>query len=266
MSQTHRELQLLEALRRLGGSARNADLAKALDVSEETVRRTVKALSKTSMVARVRGGAYLVGTQNAPSAFRRITDRPEEKRRIARAASTLIRDGMTLFLEVGTTTGFLAEELRARRNLTVATNAIGVAQTLANVNGNRVHLLGGEMLTEEGGTCGPVTQRQARRMVYDLAVLGTDAVSAKAGFLYRSDAEAALAQVVAEASDQVLVGFDHTKCAGTAPHVGPDPRRVSRVVTDQAPAKPLAKALAGWGIDTLVADPAPQTDPAPQEV
>ncbi len=260
MSQSHRELELMEALRRLGGSARNTDLARALDVSEETVRRTIKALSKTSMVARVRGGgAYLVGTQNAPpSAFHRITDRPEEKRRIAKAAAGLIRDGMTLFLEVGTTTGFLAEELRARQGLTVATNAIGVAQTLANVNGNRVHLLGGEMLAEEGGTFGPVTQRQARRLVYDMAVLSADAVSARAGFLYQSGAEAELAQVACAAAEQVLIAFDHAKCAETAPYIGPpDPHRVTRVVTDKPAAGPLAKALSGWGgIDTLIAEEA----------
>jgi len=39
---SHRELELLEALHRLGGSARSAELAKTLDVSEETVRRTIK--------------------------------------------------------------------------------------------------------------------------------------------------------------------------------------------------------------------------------
>ena len=138
----------------------------------------------------------------------------------------------------------------------MATNAIGVAQTLANVNGNRVHLLGGEMLAEEGGTFGPVTQRQARHMVYDMAVLSADAVSARAGFLYHSGAEAELAQVVCAAAEQVLVGFDHAKCAETAPYIGPDPHRVTRVVTDKPPAGPLAKALSGWGIDTLIAEEA----------
>ena len=248
----------MEALRRLGGSARNTDLAKALDVSEETVRRTIKALSKTSMVARVRGGAYLVGTQNDPSFFRRITQRPAEKRQIAQAVSALISDGMTLFLDVGSTTAFVAEDLRARRNLTVATNSIGVAQTLVNVNGNRVHLLGGEMQADERGTFGHVTQRQAQRLVYDMAIFSADAVSARKGFLYQSGAEAELAQVVAEVAEQVLIAFDHGKCAETAPYIGPDPRHVTRVVTDKPPAKPLAKALTGWGIDTLVAEPTTQ--------
>lgn len=41
LKHSHRELELLEALHRLGGSGRSAELAKTLDVSEETVRRTI---------------------------------------------------------------------------------------------------------------------------------------------------------------------------------------------------------------------------------
>lgn len=52
-AQSHRTIQLLDALRRFGGSARNAELARAMDVSEETVRRTIKTLSKSGDVTRV---------------------------------------------------------------------------------------------------------------------------------------------------------------------------------------------------------------------
>lgn len=253
MSQTHRELELLETLKRLGGSARNSDLAKALDVSEETVRRTIKALSKTSMVARVRGGAYLVGTQNDPSFFRRMSQRTDEKHAIACAASALVEDGMTVFLDVGSTTAFVAEELRMRSQLTVATNSIGVAQTLVNVNANRVHLLGGEMQANERGAFGHVTHRQAQRLVYDVAILSTDAVSARKGFLYHSSAEAELARVVADCAERVVIAFDHGKFAETAPYIGPEPRQITTVLCDKTPAPIFAKALSGWGIETVIA-------------
>ena len=49
---THREVELLETLRSLGGSARTAALAEALVVSEETIRRTVKALAKSGLLQR----------------------------------------------------------------------------------------------------------------------------------------------------------------------------------------------------------------------
>jgi fructose-1,6-bisphosphatase/inositol monophosphatase family enzyme len=52
---THREMELLDALHELGGSARSAELAKALDLSEETVRRTILSLSKSGVLERMDG-------------------------------------------------------------------------------------------------------------------------------------------------------------------------------------------------------------------
>ena len=55
----HREVELMDTLRGFGGSARTSNLAGALNVSEETVRRTVKALAKSGLVQRGHGGVYL---------------------------------------------------------------------------------------------------------------------------------------------------------------------------------------------------------------
>ena len=251
---THREVELIDALRRLGGSARSADLAKALDVSEETVRRTIKSLSKTGEVARVHGGAYLVGNKNDPSFFRRITQHAAEKRIIAAKVVDQIHDGMCVFLDVGSTTAFVAEELGQLSNLTVATNSIGVAQTLVSQNGNRVHLLGGEMQSDERGAFGHVTERQARRFSFDLAVLSADALSAKRGFMHLNAAEANLGGIIAENSDHVLVAMTHHKFNDKAPHIGLQATQVDQIVTNQSPDSTLAQSLSDWGIKTILAD------------
>lgn len=219
-AQTHRELELLDALRRSGGFARNSQLAVLLDVSEETVRRTIKALSKAGTIARVHGGAYLVGTQSDPSFFRRIAQRSDEKRLIAQEVARKISDGMSLFLDVGSTTAFVAEELRVRHNLTIATNSVGVAQALVGHNSNRIFLLGGEMHSDELGAFGFVAERQARRISYDYAILSADAINDKLGFLYLNPAEADLAAAVMENAEMTLIGMDQHKFGTTAPHRG----------------------------------------------
>lgn len=251
---THRELELLDALRRLGGTARNSDLAKSLAVSEETVRRTIKALSKAGTVKRVHGGAYLTGAQGDPSFFRRISQHADEKRRIATHIAKMVQDQMTVFLDVGSTTAFVAEELRQAGNLTVVSNSIVVGQTLAGMNGNRVHLLGGEMESDERGTFGHVAHRHVQRYAFDLVVLSTDAISDRKGFLYHSLAEADLASVVVGNADQIVMAAARFKFGETAPYVGPDPRRVHTLVTDRAPKGALADALAHWGIGVQVAE------------
>lgn len=256
LSLSHREMELVDALRRLGGSARSAELAKMLDVSEETVRRTIKALNKAGAVQRVHGGAFLAGPQSATSFARRISENQREKARIAALAAGYVRDGMALFLDVGSTTAFVAEELRQKSGLTVVTNSIGAAQTLANHNGNRVHFLGGEMQSNERGTFGFVAEQQLRRFVLDLAILSADALSAKQGVLYHSAEEAQLACVAADCAQKVAVAMAHPKFAETAPHCGPEPRRLAVLFTDQDPGKKLSAALADWGVKTEVAQSA----------
>jgi DeoR family glycerol-3-phosphate regulon repressor len=250
---SHRELELLDALHRLGGSARSSELAKALDVSEETIRRTIKSLSKSGVLERMYGGAHLTGPRDAPAFMRRIAKHPTQKRAIALAVAAHVHDGMTLFLDVGSTTAFVAEQLRNRLGLTVVTNSIGVAQVLANHNGNKVHLLGGEMQADERGTFGFVTEQQSRKYACDLAILSTDALSAKHGFLNFNAAEANLATLVAETSAQVLVALDHHKFTQTAPHCGLSPDDVNMIVTDRPPPSDMAQALGDWGIQIHLA-------------
>ena len=245
---SYRELELLDAIRRVGGFAKNSDLASALNVSEETVRRTIKALSKTGSVARVHGGAYLVGTQSDPSFFQRIEQYAREKRAVAQTLVREIEDGMTLFLDVGSTTAFVAEELRTRGNLSVTTNSVQVAQTLVGHNDNHVYLLGGEMHVDELGAFGHVAEQQARQFCYDLSVLSADALHIKRGFLYLNRAEADLASVVIDCSDAAVVAMTHHKFGSKAPHQGFTPQNIDRMIVDQVPEPELARQLDRWDI------------------
>ncbi len=251
---SHREIALLDVLRKAGGSARNSELALALDVSEETIRRAVKALSKSGEVARVHGGAYLVDLQGDPSYFKRIAQNKSEKRAIAEHVGRHIQDGMTLFLDVGTTTAFIAEELRAHKNLTVATNSIGVAQALTMHNGNRVFLIGGEMQSDERGAFGFVAEQQARRMSYDVALLSADALSAHHGFLHVNASEASLASVVIDCSQEAWMSLDHYKFGESAPHKGYAPSTMTRLFTNQTPDTELATQLATWNIQLMISN------------
>ena len=251
---SHRELELLAALRRLGGSARSADLARLLDVSEETVRRAIKSLAKAGVLQRVHGGAHLAGSQGDSSFFQRISEFSKQKKAIAAAVPDMIERGLTVFLDVGSTTSFIAEELRLRTDLTFVTNSISVAQTLVSHEGNRVHILGGEMQNNERGAFGHVTENQARRFSYDLAILSADGFSAQSGPLYLNAAEASLSEVVADCTTQIFLPVDHHKFSARAPHRGIDPHRVDVLLADQMPSDELVSALKNWDITLKICE------------
>lgn len=137
-------LRLLEET----GTITTAGLAQRLGVSQETVRRDIRPLSETGMVVKLHGAISLPSMIGEAPFERRLRDNADAKRAIARLVAQGIRDGDSVMLDTGTTTSYLARELRLRRRLTVVTNSSDIARTLATVNGNRVHMAGGELRSD----------------------------------------------------------------------------------------------------------------------
>ena len=92
------------------------DLAEHFEVSVDTIRRDLDALASRGLLTRTHGGAVPVEqlvNRDSPFAIKMQTQ-TAEKRRIARAAADLIRDGETLIINGGSTTHYFAEELGHR--------------------------------------------------------------------------------------------------------------------------------------------------------
>ncbi|WP_197916847.1 DeoR/GlpR family DNA-binding transcription regulator [Thiosulfatihalobacter marinus] len=250
---THREVELLETLRAHGGSARTARLAEILGVSEETVRRAVKALAKSGLVERVHGGVYLSNSEALSPVGMRLGTRTQEKLRIAAEVARLIPPGSSVFLDVGSTTAFVAEALIAHDDLTIITNGLHAAHALAGKTDGRVFLAGGEMMADVGGTFGQSTIAFIQHFNIDTAVFSTDAVDLQAGFLLSSPAEADLARSVAALARRTVVVADGAKFGKSAPIVAFPPEAADLVVTDHAPKPAFRAQLDAWEIETVVA-------------
>jgi len=248
---THRGHELLEVLRRYGGSARNAEIARVMEVSEETVRRLVKALERDGRVERMHGGTLLSGAE--PSFHQRVAQNPEGKTRIAEAVAEEIADGMCVFLDVGSTTRFVAEALKRHRRLMVVTNSYNVALVLANHNDNRVFLAGGELGGEERGTYGPLAETATRNFAYDAAVLSANGLSERVGFTVYNPAEAAIARAAAARSRRRIMAVDHEKFGRQAPVSTIPAEEVELLVTDRAPPEAIARSLALAEVVTQIA-------------
>ena len=249
---TNREVQLLETLRAQGGSARTSHLAEVLNVSEETIRRTVKALAKTGMVQRVHGGVYLSNTEALEPVGSRLKKRTRAKGQIAAAAASMIPSGACVFLDVGSTTAHVATSLKSHRDLTVVTNGIHAAQALVDNNDNQVFLAGGALHHVEDGTFGSDTIAFVEKFNIDVAVISIDGFDCETGFLLSSAAEAALARVVAQRAKRVLVVTDVTKFGQSAPLIACKSTDVTAVLIDKLPGRIFHQKLIDWEIEVVV--------------
>lgn len=249
-----RQQEILAALRRAGGSLRVHALARELRVTEETVRRNLKKLAEDGVVEKVHGGAQLAGLQDEGDFRQRLSLRPSAKQRIASAVASMIGNGASLFLDVGSTTSFIADALRDHENLLVVTNSVSVAYKLATRNNNRVFMAGGELRAHDGGAFNRHAMEFANNFKTDFAILSVAGINADNGFMLFDLEEAEFSRSIISNAKTCIMAADSSKFGRPAPITLCDPARIDILVTEAAPPDTIGAALGKWGTKTTVVD------------
>lgn len=110
-------------------------LCSEFNVSMNTIRADVSALVKSGIAEKIYGGVRSTMQQEVPMFTHRAKFRPDVKFSIARAASGLINDGDTLFIDAGTTTMHMLGFIPAEKKITVITaNLHIISQAAAKPN------------------------------------------------------------------------------------------------------------------------------------
>ena len=112
VSLEERKEQILNLLQ-TEGKVRCSALSELFSVSEVSIRSTLSAMEKDGLLERTHGGAVLPSSsRTTPQTFGRRGRHADEKRRIAKRIASMIHSGETLFVNSGTTTLFVVEELK----------------------------------------------------------------------------------------------------------------------------------------------------------
>src|ERR1700735_3218171 len=135
-------------------------LAKEFLVSEDAIRRDLRALAAEGKCKRVYGGGLPISPGGVPLEHRLLID-SKEKRALALAALTLVSEASTVFLDSGSTNLALAREMPPDRSLTIATNSISIASALLERKNLKVIVLGGEIDRDTGAPIGLSAIRDA---------------------------------------------------------------------------------------------------------
>lgn len=254
MSNEGRHGRILEILRRRGYAAID-ELAGALAVTPQTIRRDLHDLAAEGVLRRHHGGASLPSSiANTDYALRHV-ENAAAKRAIAQAAAERVPDGSSVFLTLGTTVEAVAEALAARRQLRVVTNSTAAARILGAAPGVSVQVLGGTFRAPNGGLVGPLTVELAARWRCDLLITGIGAIAADGWLLDYHEEEVAVARVMlAQARGAILVA-DHAKFLKTAACVLAPVAAMGLLVTDRPPPEPHLAALRKAGTELLVRPP-----------
>ncbi len=254
LQSNQREQEILRELRLAGGNCRIAYLAECLAVSDETIRRNIKTLQSKSLVKKVHGGVYLTEdlTITEPPFQSRMAKNSGIKKLLAIGVAKMIKDGDSLFLDIGSTTAYIAEALRNHHNLYIVTNSVMVSSILATINNNRVFLAGGELRSHDGGAFGYEAIRFIKRFNVQYAILSIGAINAENGFMLHDIQEADLSKEAAATAQTIIAVADHEKFGRLAPIAFEDANLFDVLVTDKQPSADICKMLNDNEVDIVI--------------
>ena len=195
-----------------------SELCRRLKISESTARRDLAVLAKAHKIRRTYGGALLEYAEEFDSFQQRQTRAKKAKQMIAGQARPLVRSGMRLYLDGGTTLHYVALALAAAPalELFVLTNNVQIADLLGDYPNFEVELAGGRFLKRQGCCLGPVTERTIHRNSFDLAFLGAEAVNAR-GIYNSVQAIVRVQKIAMKQAAQIVLCFDATKLLAEPP-------------------------------------------------
>lgn len=253
---SHRQKEILDALRRAGGSMRVTAIAEALNVTNETVRRNLRTLADGGLVDKTHGGVQLIqpDAEGELDFLQRFNENTVAKRAIARHVAAMIPDEASLFLDIGSTTAHIADALRDHHRLLVVTNSVYVAYRLAMRNGNRVFMAGGELRSHDGGAFGSDAMAFASSFTTEFAILSSAGITASEGFTLFDLEEARFSRLVMGHAAQRIVAADSSKFGREAPIVIGDPAQVDFLVCEAAPPEDITRAARDWGTEIRIAE------------
>ena len=200
-----RHQKILEHLAKDGG-VKVSDLSRELAVSEMTVRRDLDTLEQNGLLVRTHGGAVGIDIVSEPAFAEKTDFLTGEKQRIAKAAAQLVTGGV-IGLSAGTTTTAVANCLDRQANLTVVTNAVNIAWTLADSQID-VIVTGGTMRNKSYALVGSTGVLD--NLWLDILFLGANGVSIPGGITTPNLEEAKTNAVLLERARQVVVIADYS--------------------------------------------------------
>lgn len=217
------------------GSCSIGDLADALAVTTETIRRNIKPLIEEGLIDKYHGGVMLPQRMEEPPFQRRMQVNREAKLKTAKLVAGLLKNGDSVMLDTGSTTAYVAQALDSHSELFVVTNCAHISCLLAPRNGNRVFMVGGELRADDVAAFGSSALGFVRQFKVKYAILSIGGISSRGEFMNYHYCEAEFSRAVMAQAEEVWVVADHTKFDREAPIRVCDLSEVDCVVTDQQP-------------------------------
>lgn len=188
------------------------ECAEITGTSESTARRDIITLDEMGKLKRVHGGATVLDHEyvsDEASVSEREQQSVDEKRAIGKYAVNMINDDDFIFVDAGTSTGWLIEYIENTK-ATIVTNGIAHAKKLI-AKGIKTYILGGLVKAGTEAVIGGETVNGMKKFNFTKCFLGTNGIHPEYGFSTVDVEEALVKQEAVNRSYAAVVLADHSK-------------------------------------------------------
>ena len=256
--QSERRRRILEIVQQ-SGSKTVAELCGLFDVSEMTIRRDLRDLDRDGALRRVHGGAVSnLGRSFEPAYPIRSTRNIELKEAIGRKAAELVVEGDSIALDVGTTTLEIAKALHGKRNLTILTASIPIANEIVSnrslTSDVRLILTGGIVRSGELSMIGHIATGTYSVYHVDKAFIAVGGISLEDGLTEYNIDDALVKESLIQSAHQNIVVADSSKFGRTTFTSVAPLSLVNTIITDSQISTETLHSFQDSGIEILIAE------------
>jgi len=249
MLTTQRKQQILGILKR-EGQVIAKDVAEAMEVSEDTIRRDLRELAQEGLLRRVHGGALPASPAMADFAGREALT-TEGKVAIGKAAAGMIRAAQVAILDGGTTARQVARHIPMELKATVVTHSPTIALELVSHSEIEVILIGGRMFKHSVVAVGAAAIEAIAGIHADVFFMGVTGVHAKTGLTTGDFEEAAVKRALCRAAAETFVLASSEKLGAASPYAVVGLDEVSGIIVERGAEKALTKPFEKRGVTVI---------------
>ncbi|MGW5861205.1 DeoR/GlpR family DNA-binding transcription regulator [Streptomyces sp. NPDC055239] len=250
-----RREQLLRHLRKEGVLSVQ-QITQLCGVSHMTVRRDIAELERQGLVFSVPGGVRIASHVNTEPSFqdKSLVEQPEKQAMAAQAAG-LVQEGMTVYLDAGTTLLAMVPALARLESLTVVTNDFTTADQLMSAPHLDIVHIGGRIDVANRSSVGRLAAATLRQLALDFAFISTSSWDLLRGVTTPSEPKVEVKQAAMESAGSSVLVAGSSKFGTFGKYRVAPLTAFDTVITDTALADAAAEGVRASGAELRMAKP-----------
>lgn len=236
-----------------------ADICRIFAVSDMTARRDLNELDRSGLLRRVHGGAIAsLGRSYEPSFQTRVTKNQAAKTAIGLKAAELVYDGDSIALDVGTTTLEIVPGLQGKRNLTIVTSCLQIANMVVDQISldidARLILTGGIVRPRERSMIGAIPEQVYKQLHVDKAFIGIGGIDLENGLTEFNTEDTQVKRMLIHSAREKIVVADGAKFGVITFASVASLAEIDKIVTDKTAPADLITRIRKLGVEVILAD------------